>query len=619
MRATFPAALAALTLMSSSASAAPPPAGGTAFEPAPRSEAVYSVAAPTAETKHIVPAKDGKDLYVETYLPEQTAGGPAVPERVPIVLISTPYDTLYTAFSPDSLESGQEETRYYAAVRHLVQRGYGVAINHVRGTGNSGGCLEQTAENQIDDTARVIDFLGTKAAYSDGSVGMYGVSYDAETQVSVAGLGDPELIAPLKAIIPIASVGGQYEYSNYDGVPFTGQALGSNGVYFPISAAPGVASPAQQRPHEKLDCQPELFTGSLDMSGDMTPFWLRREYRPGVAEVRAATLFVHGLRDFNVLPQTIRGWFDELPATTPHTGVLGVWAHSEPSGGRVESDWRRADWLAMVTAWYDRYLKGLDTGVEQWPAVQVQDSTGRWRAEPEFALGAGPAGQLSLNGDGTLGAAGPIGTTVFEEDGNGVSFTTGALPAPLSVSGQPVLDLRLISSEPDAHLTARLEVLRSDGRPLTHSNGTPAASYGLRSLRHLDPIVDGWFNQQQGRPAAAGTPIRVPIRFLPTDLVVPRGGRLRVTIAGTTTRPRDSLPSGADSEITLLHDCEGASVLRFLHADPDAPQLNVREPAEGTDPLESAPATIGLQDAGGLSTARVCGTGPSHPDAALTG
>lgn len=45
----------------------------------------------------------------------------------------------------------------------------------MRGTGNSGGCLEQTAENQI---------------------GMYGVSYDAETQVSVAGLGDPALIAP---------------------------------------------------------------------------------------------------------------------------------------------------------------------------------------------------------------------------------------------------------------------------------------------------------------------------------------------------------------------------------------------------------------------------------------
>jgi X-Pro dipeptidyl-peptidase len=607
MRRIMLAAVAALTLIAvPAASAAPPPEGGTAFEPEPRSKPLYDVEFPSDDTRHMVKAADGADLYVETYLPAQRDGGPKPPAKVPIVVFATPYDTLNQALGN------------YNALDHLVQRGYGVAIHHVRGTGNSGGCLEQTSTKQIDDTARVIHFLGTEAPYSDGNIGMYGVSYDAETQTSVAGLGDSDLIKPLKAIIPIASVGGQYEYSNFDGVPFAQQALLSNTTYFPISAAPGLADPTAQHPHEKLGCQPELYQASLDESGDMTPFWRSREYRPGAKRVKAATLYVHGLRDFNVLPLTIRGWFDQLPATTPHKGLFGVWEHAEPDGGSVEEDWQRADWLAMATAWYDRYLKGLDTNVEDWPNVQVQDSTGRWRGEDSFPLTGSDAGQLALDAGGKLGATAPAGETTFnEDDEEGPSFTTPALERRLSLTGQPVLDLWLKSSEPDAHLTASIEVLGEDGEPLEQSDGTPVATYGLRSLRHLDPITRGWFHQEHGKDAPTNTPIHVPIRFLPTDLVVPKGGRLRVTIAGTTFDPRESSSSGAGSDITLLHGCGHASALRFLLASAGAPQLNVREPDEAGERLRSDDTTIRRQDGAGLSSAKVCGEAPSRPNSAL--
>ena len=74
------------------------------------------------------------------------------------------------------------------------------------------------------DVGAALDVLDVDAPWADGNVGMYGKSYDGETQVSVAGLGDPEKTKYLKAIVPIASVAGQYEYSNMDGVPFAGQA-----------------------------------------------------------------------------------------------------------------------------------------------------------------------------------------------------------------------------------------------------------------------------------------------------------------------------------------------------------------------------------------------------------
>ena len=76
-------------------------------------------------------------------------------------------------------------------ISYFTARGFAVAQGDVRGTGESGGCLEQTSTNQIDDGARFVEYLGKDAPWSNGSVGMYGISYDGETQISTAGLGDP--------------------------------------------------------------------------------------------------------------------------------------------------------------------------------------------------------------------------------------------------------------------------------------------------------------------------------------------------------------------------------------------------------------------------------------------
>ena len=55
-----------------------------------------------------------------------------------------------------------------------------------------------------------------------------------------------------------------------------------------------------------------------------------REYRPGAGNFRAATLWVHGLMDRNVQAITVSGFFDRLPAGTPHKGLFGQWEHNFP-------------------------------------------------------------------------------------------------------------------------------------------------------------------------------------------------------------------------------------------------------------------------------------------------
>lgn len=616
--------LLASLVPASPATAASAPDEGRAWEPRPLSEPLYGSKPPSEDPEtqqHYVEGKDGTDLFVETWLPE-AKGGAKPPKKIPTILIMTPY-----------VSEGVEE--YPAGsnpsfVEYFNARGYAVAQHHVRGTGESGGCLEQTAANQIDDGARVVEYLGKDAPWSNGRVGMYGASYDAETQISTAGYGDPKKVKYLKAIIPTASVGSQYDWNFMDGVPWTGQPLIGNAAYLAATSMIPGNRPAPQHYPEKLTCQDEVMLSSADQNGDYSKYWKQREYRPGAPRVKAATLFVHGLRDFNVQPITASGWFDALSKGTPHKGLLGVWNHAFPSShGSVEPAWERADWFPMVTAWFDRYLKGLDTDVESWPDVQIQSNTGQWWVANEYPSDMGDNyGQLALSADGSLGVATPKGggTSFIEQPDIGIPmpsqqavFETPKMDRPLHLTGLPVLDAYVISTQPDAHIGVKLEVIGPDGQPLRHAGGSSEyhATYGARSLQHVEPMRRGYFNQAESIPFPVNEPVRVQIRFLPTDLVVPPDHSLRLTVSGSVSyRKGDSLPSGNASQITLLHDCDFPSVLRFFMPDEDAELLNVREEDEtetSAPKLASRASEIGRADGDGIASRAVCGRAPAAP------
>ena len=607
--------LASLFVPASAALAASAPDKGRRWEPRVKSQPLYGTKAPDEDPetqRHYVEAGDGTDLYVETWLPAPKDGHNP-PKKVPTILIMTPYVSQGVEEYPGSENSPD-------FIDYFTSRGYAVAQHHVRGTGESGGCLEQTATAQIDDGARVIEYLGKEAPWTNGRVGMYGASYDAETQISTAGAGDPKKIKYLKAIIPTASVGSQYDWNFMDGVPWTGQPLLGNTSYLAtVSLFPG-QEPAPQHYPEKMTCQGDVMASSADQTGDYTEYWAAREYRPGAPKVKAATLMVHGLRDFNVQPITLAGWFDRLPASTPHKGLFGVWNHAFPhSHGSVAPEWERADWFNMVTAWYDRYLKDLNTGVEKWPDVQVQDSTGQWWETDEFPTSGKPAGQLALSSDGTLGTSKPEGSSSYIEqlqvgmslEGQEAVFETPQLKGELHVTGQSILDLWVESNLPDGHVAAKLEVIGADGEPVQHggSSSEYAATYGVRSLQHIEPMKKGYFNQEAGVLFPTGEPTRVEVRFLPTDLVVPAGGSLRLTVSGSVAYSKgESLPSGTSSQITIHHDCDFPSTLRFLTPDPKAKLLNVREEDEyKVERLASSDERVGRQDGAGLASAKVCG------------
>ena len=584
------------------------PDAGRAFVPTPKSKPLYGTQAPDEDPEnqtHYVEGHDGTDIYVETWLPA-ASGKNTPPKRVPTVLVMTPY----AALGVDS-----------SLINYLNARGYAVSYGHVRGTGNSGGCLEQTSTDQIKDGAYTVEYLGKDAPWTNGKVGMYGASYDAETQISTAGLGEPKRTKYLKAIIPTASVGSQYDWNYMDGVPWQLQPATGNTSYLGISMIPGTDPTAAPHQAEKAECQGAVMGESANQTGDYTEYWALREYRPGAPKVKAATLMVHGLRDFNVQPITLAGFFDRLSSKTPHKGIFGVWNHAYPDSHSVAAPWERADWMDMVVAWYDRYLKGLDTNVEQWPDVQVQSSSGEWWAVGEYPTTGSRVGQLALGPDGTLGTTTPKGETTYQEqlvagtepeEGQYAIFETPKVKAPLHLTGQPMLDLWVMSDTTDGHVGVELEVIGPDGEPMRHAGNAAMATYGVRSLQHIDPMKRGWFEQKTGVELIPFEAVRATIRFLPTDLLVPKGGSLRLTVSGSVAYSKgESLASGAGSNITILHDCNHISALRFRIPDKNAQLMNVRESDEmGVEKLASKPAKIGDRDGADLATDRVCGRAP---------
>lgn len=631
---------------------------GRPFDPTPVSEPLYAVSETTDQRR--VPSGD-IELFLETWLPVAKDGGPQVPERVPTVLVMTPY----------AME-GRIYESYVAAREVLVSRGYAFAVMHTRGTGSSGGCLTLLGQKEAHDGAEVIAHIATQAPWSDGTVGTFGTSYVGGTQIATAAGGDDEKLQYLKAMVVGAPAASWYDIGLQDGVPSYAapqlQALYyAQGSYFPYSSPLDlfVYGPAEieyglrsrtspggipiEHAHERADCQLENIAAAMNKDGDVTPWYAERDWRRGVDNIRAATLMYHGHLDRAVPTHVQSGLFDRI--TAPKTGIFGDFGHSvalesvEPEETtlfpRSPSKAERLDFWDMVVAWYDQHLKGLAAETESWPVAQVEGSDGLWRAEPNWPATGGPAGHLVL-GEGTLGREPAVdGSSTYTETvipfdrdsgrptGSYVKFESGPLEDRLEITGMPILDLWVELDKPDAHIAAEIETFDANGAPIEtfDADGVPTRSgttVGFRSMRHLDQFANGRFVQEKGEDAPAGV-FNTVVRFRPVDLVVPAGGSVTLTIAGQQRWDRflpptqhPNWPSLSHTTVKVLHNCEHMSALRFVMprerfdlldvATPDDPEVAEPQPPYGN----AFGHTPDIVSDGGIATDPICGQEPTR-------
>ena len=323
-----------------------------------------------------VPMRDGVILSADIYRP-------SAPEKVPVVLIRTPYT---------------KSTMKYAELGvWWADHGYAFVVQDVRGRGDSAGAFYPLVNEAVDgfDT---LAWIGAQT-WSNGNVGMMGSSYLGWTQLYAAGERSPFL----KAIIPaVAPPDPDRNFPKSNGV------LMLEGIEW-LSLIDGHTN--QDRSPVDLDA---VFRGlplaTLDARlGRNLPawrdwvnhathdeYWKGQSYEGKLANAQIPILLIDGWYD-PVLPGATRNFINLSGATSdPQTLLqqhllIGPWPHAinlyRQLGAIDFGPAALIDLPALQLRWFDHWLKGINNGVDKEARVHIFAlGINRWFDESEWPI-----------------------------------------------------------------------------------------------------------------------------------------------------------------------------------------------------------------------------------------
>lgn len=497
----------------------------------PLSPALYSV---LPGVKQFVPSFDETPIALGIFLPDIAGcdwNASSLPDacKVPVVMDAGPYwaDHIEVdGFRPPLIE-------------WLVPRGYAVVHMSVRGTGESGGCMETMSLNEQKDVDHIVTWLGEQP-WSSGNVGMMGRSYDGSTPWMAAAFGNPYL----KTIVPISSVPSEPELLFKNGTSEVRGPIFTNGLYW---AGYGLGAlddgaPGYRAEHlaENVVC-PDVYQGTVDSFATAatgqanSQFWKDRHFKDRVLEnYNGSVWIVHGLEDWNVNPSQVVPFFQQLQDKGIDAKMwLGVWAHAYPD--RVDEHRNvRWDWAEQTVRWFDKYLKN-DASIDTGPAVEVEDSLFVWRAEESYPprdatwLELSPsnggklvpkeeaeAGQIMLVASGAQTTGVPLGD--FGPVADSVAFATPVLEENVRIAGLPQFHVTVTPTTPGGgYLFAELHDQYPDGR-------TVRIGWAAMNLRFHDG------GNTEMKTLTPGTPVVAKMEFEPLDAHVAEGHRIFLII-----------------------------------------------------------------------------------------
>lgn len=474
-----------------------------------------------------IPMPDGVMLSARLWRPETGAAVPAILEMIPY------------RKRDGTAERDEAIHPWFAA------QGYACLRVDLRGSGDSEGLLtdEYTAE-ELADACAVIAWAAEQT-WCNGAVGMMGKSWGAFNALQVAALQPPAL----KAVIAVCGTTDRFaDDIHFKGGCLLGENFGWASVMLSYSSRP--ADPLL-RPDWRQD-----WLARLNGNPWLAPRWARHQARDGYWQ--------HGsvCEDWSRLTVPILavgGWADGYMNTVgalvrnahgPVKGIIGPWVHLYP---HMAVPGPRIGFLTEALRWWDRWLKGRATGVEDDPPLRLylqdhaapdpsaQTRPGKWIAvpatgQPTYAVKLGPGGfgeatvlPASIATPQTHGAAsgeyfptgdhGEMAGDQAADDALALCFDGPVLDAPFALAGKAVLRLELASDQTLAFVVARLCDVAPDGT-------STRIAHGMLNLCHR-------FSSANPQPLDPGKLIGVTLRLDHMAYRLPRGHRLRLALSSS--------------------------------------------------------------------------------------
>jgi len=472
----------------------------------------------------------------------------------------------------------------------------GVRVD-IRGCGESDGVIDgEYTPRELADAVEVVAWIAAQD-WSNGNVGMMGISWGGFNALQVAALKPPAL----KAVISLSSTVDRYN----DDIHYKNGAHLS--AQFSWAATMGAYQSRSPDPELVGERWRDMWLARLENEPFFMKEWLSHQRRDD--------FWRHGsicedFGGFSVPALVIAGWADGYRNTPLKAvagmpakawGLIGPWIHKYPHFAYPRP---RADFHAEAIAWWRRWLCGEDNKAENTPRLRAYVLDGpkpsRWRGadpgywiamdewnEPEtVVLCPGVSGGLErdparrASGSALLRSPLDTGTAAGEfftlkpdaemagdqrlDDAGSLVFDSEVLEKECVVLGQPVVKLSLASDAPLANLAVRLVDVHPDG-------AATRVSYGVLNLAHRQGNADP-------RPLEPGKPVEVELTLDACGYRFAPGHRIRLSLSSAYWPTILPSPYDATLEIDL------ATVHLHLPLLGAHRRIDIAEP-ENPDPL----------------------------------
>jgi putative CocE/NonD family hydrolase len=416
----------------------------------------------------MVPVRDGVHLQTVILAPANQTG------PLPILFRRTPYGV------PDAAPAALP-----ASLKELMQDGYIIVIQNLRGRFKSEGNFKLTSQVDLSDSTATsettdaydsIDWLVKHVPNNNGKVGMFGVSYDGMTTAMALLHPHPALVAMSEQASPAD------EWMNDDD-----HRYGALRESYAFEYAVLEESDKNKNTHFAFD-QYDTYSWYLSL-GPLSninarylhgsiPYWNAIVAHPDYDDYWKKEAWVRQLHSSTVPNLNVAGFWDQEDPWGPwqifrHAAehdpdhinfmVAGPWYHGEwraPKGdsigivtfGRHET---AREYRETIEAPFFRYYLHGQGAKPSWVASTFQTGANRWRTYDAWPPREAQPTNLYLHADGTLSFAAPSGTGYREyvsDPGNPVPYRQRPI-SPTYPGGDwrtwEVADQRFVEGRPD--------------------------------------------------------------------------------------------------------------------------------------------------------------------------
>ncbi len=526
--------------------------------------------------------RDGSCLYADVYRPVKAGQYPVILSHGPYgkgLSFQEGYRTAWDIMAekhPDVTAGSTNKYQNWEVVdpEKWVPHDYAVVRVDSRGAGASPGFMALWSPQETQDMYDCIQWAGEQA-WSNGKVGLNGISYYGMNQWQVAAMQPPHLAA----ICVWEGASDFYRDLSHHGgilcdfiknwydmqVKSVQHGLGKNGPISRVTGEPVCGT-------EELSAE-QLLKNRENLSAAVAKHALDDEYwkarTPDFSKIKVPLLSAANWGGQGLHP---RGNFEGYARSASRHKWLEV--HGIEHWTEFYTDYGRKIQLKF----FDHFLHGKKNGWDRHPKVQLQirypGEKFVQRNETQWPLAGTKWTSLYLNAADMTLQNRPTERSakrVYRGFSDGLTFMLPPSDQDTEITGPLALKLYASSSTPDADFFAVIRIFSPDMKEVVFIGAldphTPVGQGWLRaSHRKLDPQLTlpyrPYHPHDEIQPLTPDRVYEFDIEIVPTCIVIPAGHRLALTIRGKDYE----YPGPAAHLSNMKYPMKGCGP--FTHTDP---------------------------------------------------